>query len=208
MKKLKIRTMKWYKFDIKALSDENYEKWYSLMSKEKQERVDKIRLVGDKKRTVTGEMLAKKAIADFCCVQSQSIVFSKKENGKPYAKDLSVEFNVSHSGDMVVCAVDSKPVGIDVEKIRPIDLKIAKRVFTNEELAYLFGHNPAENEFVYTTDNEILFRFFEIWTSKEAYVKCTGDGIKNIKASVNSSAVQSFLFDDYIVSIYQDEIFS
>ena len=32
--------MKWYKYNIKELSDIEYQKWYSLMSNEKQCRVD------------------------------------------------------------------------------------------------------------------------------------------------------------------------
>lgn len=92
--------------------------------------------------------------------------------------------NISHSGDMVVCAVDDRPVGIDIEQIRPIDLTVAKRICSVEELLYLFGHRPTEQDFTYTTDTEILARFFEIWTAKEAYGKCLGSGIGDIKKQV------------------------
>lgn len=169
--------MKWYKYNIRDLTDTEYNKWYSLMSDDKQQRVDRFRFLDDKKRTVVGEMLARKAIAEWCSVAPESITFGIKEHGKPYAKDLAVEFNISHSGDMVVCAVDDKPVGIDVELIRPVDLTVAKRIFTAEELLDLFGHTPTEQNFTYTTDNEILTRFFELWTAKEAYGKCIGEGI-------------------------------
>ena len=126
--------MKWYKYDIRDLTVPEYNKWYSLMSTDKQQRVDRFRFVDDKKRTVAGEMLARKAIAEWCIVAPESIVFSIREHGKPYAVDLDVEFNISHSGDMVVCAVDDKPVGIDIEKIRPIDLTVAKRICTGKIL--------------------------------------------------------------------------
>lgn len=169
--------MKWYKYDIRDLNDTEYNKWYSLMSTDKQRRVDRFRFVDDKKRTVVGEMLARKAIAEWCGVSPESISFGKKEQGKPYAKDLTVEFNISHSGDMVVCAVDDKPVGIDIEQIRPIDLSVAKRICADDELLYLFGYTPTERDFTYTTDTKILTRFFELWTAKEAYGKCIGEGI-------------------------------
>lgn len=169
--------MKWYKYDIRDLTVPEYNKWYSLMSTDKQQRVDRFRFVDDKKRTVAGEMLARKAIAEWCIVAPEGIVFSIKEHGKPYAKDWAVEFNISHSGDMVVCAVDDKPVGIDIEQVRPIDLTVAKRICSDEELLYLFGHTPVEQDFSYTTNTEILTRFFEIWTKKEAYGKCIGNGI-------------------------------
>lgn len=102
--------MKWYKYDIRDLTNAEYNKWYSLMSEDKQRRVDRFRFVDDKKRTVAGEMLARKAIAEWCNVSPESITFGVKEYGKPYAKDLDVEFNISHSDYMVVCAVDNKPI--------------------------------------------------------------------------------------------------
>ena len=192
--------MKWYKYDIRNLTPSEYAKWYSLMNKDKQVRVDRFRFEDDKKRTIAGEMLARKAIAEWCDVSAESIVFEKTETGKPYAKGLPVEFNISHAGDMVVCAVDDKPVGIDVEKIRPIDLKVAKRICTDEELSYLFGHIPTEQDFTYTTDTEILTRFFKLWTAKEAYGKCLGVGIRDIRKHVPVPETLN-VYGNYIVSI-------
>lgn len=70
---------------------------------------------------------------------------------------------------MVVCVMDDKPVGIDIENIRPIDLKVAKHVCTDEELIYLFAHTPTEQDFSYTTDQVLLTRFFERWTKKKLF---------------------------------------
>lgn len=193
--------MKWYKYDIRDLTDAEYDKWYSLMSEDKQQRVDRFRFVDDKKRTVVGEMLARKAIAEWCGIAPESITFGTKEHGKPYAKDLAVEFNISHSGDMVACAVDDKPIGIDIEQIRPIDLTVAKRVCTDEELLYLFGHNLMEQDFTYTTNTEILTRFFELWTAKEACGKCIGDGISFISAFPSNCSIAKYIFADYVINI-------
>lgn len=191
--------MKWYKYDIRNLTDAEYSKWHSLMSKDKQIRVDRFRFTDDKKRTICGEMLARKAIAEWCGTTPESISFGIKEHGKPYAKALPVEFNISHSGDMVVCAVDDKPIGIDIEKIRPIDLTVAKRICTDEELLYLFGHNPEEQYFTYTTDTEILTRFFKLWTAKEAYGKCIGTGLSNGK--LQPFNCRCLLLPGYVISI-------
>lgn len=169
--------MKWYKYDIRDLTDSEYSKWYSLMSPNKRQRVDRFHFADDKKRTVCGEMLARKVISERCGIIPENIAFGIKEHGKPYAKDLSVEFNISHSGNVVVCAVDDTPVGIDIEKICPIDLTVAKRICTDEELLYLFGNTPTEQDFTYTTNTESLKRFFELWTAKEAYGKYCGYGL-------------------------------
>ena len=182
--------MKWYKYDIRELTDAEYNKWYLLMSDEKQQRVDRFRFADDKKRTVAGEMLARKAISEWCSVTPESITFSIKEHGKPYAKDLAVEFNISHSGDMVVCAVDDNPIGIDIEQIRPIDLTVAKRICTDEEILYLFGHKPTDQDFTYTTDTEILTRLFELWTAKEAYGKRMSIGISRLVNTGNDILIK------------------
>ena len=196
--------MKWYKYDIQDLTDAEYNKWYSLMNEDKQRRVDRFRFIDDKKRTVAGEMLARKAIAEWCGVTPENITFGIKEHGKPYAKDLAVEFNISHSGDMVVCAVDDKPIGIDIEQICPIDLSVAKRICTDEELLYLFGRTPTEQDFTYTTDTETLTRFFELWTAKEAYGKYQGNGIESIRVDANKIDAQMIIVADYMISIYND----
>ena len=192
--------MKWYKYDIRDLTDTEYKKWYSLLNKDKQRRVDKFRFFDDKKRTVAGEMLARKAIAEWCGVAPENITFGINENGKPYTKGLPVEFNISHSGNIVVCAIDNKPVGIDIEQIRPIDLSVAKRICTDEELLFLFGRTPTVQDFTYTTNAEILSRFFELWTAKEAYGKHNGSGI----SFINTRSIKYATFFDnhsYIITI-------
>lgn len=195
--------MTWYKYDIRDLTDAEYNKWYSLMNEDKQHRVDRFHFINDKKRTVAGEMLARKAIAAWCSVEPESIIFAIGEHGKPYAVDLDVEFNISHSGDMVVCAVDDNPVGIDIEKIRPIDLTVAKRICTEEELLYLFGHTPMSEDFVYTTDSTVLKRFFELWTAKEAYGKCIGVGVCVNTNTLLGGCLTIYLSENYMVNIYQ-----
>ena len=197
--------MKWYKFNIQDLTAADYEKWYALMSKDKQVRVDRLRFEDDRKRTVSGEMLVRRAIAEWCGISAESIVFEKTETGKPFAKGLPAEFNISHSGDIIVCAVDDKPVGIDIEKIRPIDLTVAKRICTDEELLYLFGHTPTGQDYTYTTDTQILNRFFELWTAKEAYGKCIGVGISELRQQVSVSE-QYNLEGKYILSICRQSI--
>lgn len=193
--------MKLYKYDIRNLNDKEYIKWYSLMNGGKQRRVDRLHFVEDKKRTVSGEMLARKAISEWCGVAQKSINFLLDEYGKPYVKDLPVKFNISHSGNIVVCAVNDSPIGVDIEQIRPIDLKIAKRIFSDKELLYLFGHLPMEQDFNNTTDVKILTRFFELWTAKEAYGKCIGVGIYN--GEIQLSDCIEILLEEYVISIYK-----
>jgi 4'-phosphopantetheinyl transferase len=83
-----------------------------------------------------------------------------------------VEFNVSHSGGLVLIALSTgTPVGVDVEAIRPMpDLQsIASTHFQAAESALLAG--------LPESDAQVLF--YQLWTAKEAVLKATGDGIAN-----------------------------
>jgi 4'-phosphopantetheinyl transferase len=81
-----------------------------------------------------------------------------------------MQFNISHSGDLVLIAIaKGRAVGVDVEKIRT-DLdpdSIAARFFSANEckvLASLAGPERYQ-------------AFFTCWTRKEAYLKARGVGL-------------------------------
>ena len=190
-----------YHFNINNMTDDEFIRYYSLMNPEKQKRVDRFRFYDDKKRTVAGEMIARKAISEKCNVNPEKIIFATEKHGKPFAEDLSIHFNISHSEDFVVCAVADTPVGIDIEKIRPINLKTAKKFCNEDELLYIFGHMPAENDFAETTDTVLLTRFFEIWTKKEAYGKCIGEGLCFEIPENNYKFEVFYDIDGYIITL-------
>lgn len=76
-------------------------------------------------------MLARKAICERCGVSEDDINFKISESGKPYVKNMQVEFNISHSADMIVCATDGSPIEVDIEKLHSVDLNTAKHIFTH-----------------------------------------------------------------------------
>lgn len=193
--------MKWLQYDIRNFTDADYLECYALMSREKQTRVNNFRLADDKKRTVAGDMLARKAVSAWRGVSPASIRFAANKYGKPRAVDLNVEFNISHSENIVVCAIDDKPVGIDVERIRPLDLSAAKYICNAEELVYLFGRYPCEEDFCHTENTAILIRFFELWTSKEALGKCEGIGLSDPKRCKLKNISLHRIYEQYIVAI-------
>ncbi|MDG3044571.1 hypothetical protein OE903_14005 [Bacillus sp. B6(2022)] len=84
----------------------------------------------DARRTLLGEVLIRHIIHEMYALPMEQIIFETEGNGKPVVRQIpSFHFNLSHSGDWVVGAVDDAPVGIDIEEIKPIDLAIAERFF-------------------------------------------------------------------------------
>ncbi len=78
------------------------------------------------------------------------------------------QFSLSHSGDWAVCALADAPVGIDVERVRPVRIDaLARRYFTEQEAALL----------ITLPDTERQIAFFRLWTAKESVLKAQGIGL-------------------------------
>ncbi|RQO39458.1 4-phosphopantetheinyl transferase [Chryseobacterium sp. KBW03] len=87
-------------------------------------------------------------------------------NKKPYLKDENLHFNISHSKDLVACAIAEYPLGIDVE-------------FNNPKTSYLdFTFQMTAHEFQeMDTSEDKTASFFTYWTRKEAVIKAHGAGM-------------------------------
>ncbi|MCM1190854.1 MAG: 4'-phosphopantetheinyl transferase superfamily protein [Butyrivibrio sp.] len=98
-----------------------------------------------------------------------SLTYRYGETGKPYFVNMPLYFNLSHSGEYVLCAVSSREVGADIQRIQSVDvMKLAKRFFSEPECRVL-----ERCESVWEQQR----LFFELWSRKEAYGKLTGEGI-------------------------------
>jgi len=85
---------------------------------------------------------------------------------KPYFPN-GPEFNISHSGDYVVCAVSTDvKMGIDLEQIARVPY---------QEFGMIWS--PGEFDMIQSSDNPLL-SFYRLWTRKEAVVKGTGLGLQ------------------------------
>ena len=127
----------------------------------------------------------------------EDICIERGEYGKPYIKDHEEwQFNISHTDGLIVIAVADCPIGIDVEKIREPDYRIAKRFFTK-----------AENEYIGSDIEGRDVRFFEIWTKKEAYIKYIGKGLGeplgNFDVTSMPEIYQTLRVGEYILTLCQ-----
>ncbi|MBQ6380384.1 MAG: 4'-phosphopantetheinyl transferase superfamily protein [Clostridia bacterium] len=186
--------------NINDISEQEYARTYALLSHEKKERVDAFRFEADRKRTLAGEWLVRELIARNCGVAPDSIEFAVHQNGKPYCKNVQVHFNISHSADLVICALSSKPVGADIEQMRPMEQKIMRYACTAQEAEYVFQAD--------TGSLEQQKRFFKVWTAKEAYLKFLGTGLTDFKSvcvleKEIAENTTTFFEGDYAVSIYE-----
>ncbi|MCH7322503.1 4'-phosphopantetheinyl transferase superfamily protein [Solibacillus sp. MA9] len=150
-----------------------YNQLLTKLTCERQRKVKQFRKREDAIRCIFADILARYVVHKFNGCTVDEVQKKVGVNGKPILTfPRNVHFNVSHAGIWLVCIVDEKPVGIDIERIQEIDIDIAQSFFTKEEYAYI----------IYPmTIDEQQKRFFQIWTMKECYVKATGEGLsKNL----------------------------
>lgn len=170
--------MKIYHFDIRNADKNLLDEWFEQMSSERRNAASEMKVAHKKNLCIAADALCRKAISDYCGISPAEIEFGYGAKGKPFAKNLPLFFNKSHSGDFAVCVVSDNEIGIDIEKIRDINLKVADRFATEKEKVYI---RNSENG------------FFRIWTLKEAYFKCIGTGlgadIKDVSFEINGDSI-------------------
>lgn len=197
--------MKIYKFNIHDLTDEDFYLYKSRMSEEKRLRLDKLKFADDKKRSVCGFMLAVKALSEMSNVPESDIVISYDKNSKPYSESVPLFFSIAHSGDFAVCAVSEESIGVDIEKIRPLNMQSARRFANEEELQYIFGCIPTKSDYE-SADRGTLERFFEVWTKKEAYGKMLGVGMGYDMRNTKIENAVTTVEDGYALTVCTCEI--
>lgn len=142
------------------------------------QEINKYKKWQDRHARLFGKLLLVKGLGHYYPKPYQllsKIKFNKYR--RPYINS-KIDFNISHSGDYVVVAISKDTrVGIDLEKIREIDISAFQK--------YLGEH---EWHKLQNTQDQITL-FFEYWTKKESIIKADGRGlfasIKNIRLQDN-----------------------
>ncbi|MDH3837571.1 MAG: 4'-phosphopantetheinyl transferase superfamily protein [Desulfobacteraceae bacterium] len=130
----------------------------------------------------------------------------KDENGMPLPFDGTF-WSITHKTQYVGGVVAPTPIGIDIERIRDFSRGLFRKTAADREWALA------------DTEGKSLLTFFRFWTSKEAVLKATGIGIKDLlKCQVRQILddchliihyegkdwlIEHFFYDQHIASIVQ-----
>ena len=108
---------------------------------------------------------------------------AREPGGKPWFPSRpDICFNLSHSHGAAVCALHDKPVGVDIEKLRPAPRRLA---------------GGMEDE-----------AFFRLWTAKEATVKRRGEGLSALLRTFEPAPrcrCLEGLLEGYIITVCPSE---
>jgi len=128
--------MKIYALNInQTISSPLFNRLLSFVSDERRKKINKFVREEDADRALAADILLREALIENFKIQNQDILFYYNAYGKPsLIHTPSIYFNISHSGDWVVCAINDYEVGIDVEKTENIDFDIAKSFFLKKNI--------------------------------------------------------------------------
>lgn len=140
----------------------------TILSPARREKAARLRKEEDRARCLCAGFALDTALSTVG-LREKDVRFGTGEHGKPLLIDHPEHhFSVSHSGEYAVCVLSSAPVGVDVERIRPLSaLSLAERYFADEEQAWLRCLPEQERQIA----------FFRLWTAKESVLKALGTGL-------------------------------
>lgn len=176
----------------KLNNDTVFERYFSQMPDERQEKILRSKHRMDKNRSLgAGILLAHGLLANG--IELKNAVIWEGEYGKPYLAGIRVDketyssniqvcpaaeirkpqqdiyFNLSHSGDYAAAVFGTVPVGIDIEHERKNTGGIIRRCFCSGEQEALAACRSEE---------ERADLFLRYWTIKESVAKVSGLGMR------------------------------
>lgn len=116
-----------------------------------------------------------------------SLRLEREPTGKPFVRG-GPGFNLAHTKDLALIAVSRSSIGVDLERfdrpVRHMDRLLSR--FCEKEREIVHKARDARQAFL------------TLWTRKEAFVKCTGAGIRT---GLDSFQVDMTQNDDWLVSV-------
>ncbi|HEX9708573.1 MAG TPA: 4'-phosphopantetheinyl transferase superfamily protein [Candidatus Thermoplasmatota archaeon] len=118
--------------------------------------------------SLVSRLLLLSVVARVAGVPASKVRLARGPFGKPViegAEDL--HFSLAHGGEWAVLAIDVRPVGVDIERLRPVP-----------HVGLSAAFSPSEIEDIERRDGlERSARLLELWTLKESYLKALGTGV-------------------------------
>lgn len=152
--------------DTEAFSDHFF---YPYISRETRNKLMDYKNAKVRREKLTGESMLRILLQRIGGQPAKSWKVVRGECGKPYLTGTPVPlfFNLSHSGDYVVCAIGDREMGVDIQKLGQGKLEVARRFFHPEEIRELEKWTGREQR-------DLFYRF---WAIKESFLKYTGQGL-------------------------------
>ncbi|MDE7162890.1 MAG: 4'-phosphopantetheinyl transferase superfamily protein [Clostridia bacterium] len=144
--------------------DKRYEKYLALVDCARREKIRRLSVREKRNQSLAAGVIVPLALERLGFIGGVEIAYG--EHGKPrLIQPEGLFFNLSHSGEWTVAAFSDCEVGVDIQQIKPADMRLADRFFAAEEREAIAQSDGAQE------------LFFRLWTVKESYLKATGAGL-------------------------------
>ncbi|MBC3789461.1 4'-phosphopantetheinyl transferase family protein [Spirosoma utsteinense] len=151
---------------IDALSPDTFQNHLLKLPDFERSKVAKYHRPQDAYLSVLGKALLMKGLSNYGYDADLKANYKLTAFGRPYLLN-GPGFNISHSSDVAVCVIAENKIGVDVEKVRDIEL---------DGFADYFS--PAEWDSIQRATNPFV-EFYTLWCKKEAVIKADGKGLSN-----------------------------
>lgn len=140
------------------------------VSEETQKAVKRYKSEQVRRTKLLGETMTRQLLGSHFGLDAGHCRIVKGEHGKPYVEGVeNVCFNLSHSGDFIVCAISDREIGIDIERMGKVRMGVARRFYHPGEVGLLESLNG-------DSQADLFFRY---WSVKESFLKYTGSGLSS-----------------------------
>ena len=146
------------------------ERFRLLLDEAELARADRLRVDAARRRFIGARAMLRSILGRAVGVKAEDVAFAFGPYGKPRLATGGPFFNATDSGDVVVVALASDEIGVDVEVVRRLTRagRLARRVCTDRELEALEEMTEADRDAA----------MLRLWTCKEAGLKAIGTGLR------------------------------
>ncbi|MCL2820437.1 MAG: 4'-phosphopantetheinyl transferase superfamily protein [Oscillospiraceae bacterium] len=178
--------------NLNNLEDDFCSDFKSLLSVQRITKINGIKSQAGKNASAAVYLLLRLGLLRMYGI-NKAVDFEFVNHKKPILPEFpGIFFNLSHTKNTAACAISYTDVGVDVEYVRPVSDKLAKRVLTKNEY----------KDFIASSNKDEYF--CKIWTIKESFLKKTGDGITKELSDISAAEleeIQTYKGDDYFCSV-------
>ncbi|WP_027333967.1 4'-phosphopantetheinyl transferase family protein [Mycoplasma elephantis] len=162
----------------------------NIYSDERREEINNVSNYDVKNSKYSVWILLQKAIKEVFGLDPKDIKFIKDSNNMWKCNNFF--FSISHSKKFVAVAISTEGVGVDIEEIKNISLKISKHILSEKE-SIEFNNLKKERQ-----NNYLL----EKWTQKEALFKYLNNKIfesKKLDTIINNNILSTISLENKLI---------
>ncbi|BDD04920.1 4'-phosphopantetheinyl transferase family protein [Aureibacter tunicatorum] len=141
---------------------------YELLDGEERSRYERYLSKDKKEEFLKGRAFLKNNLAESLGLSAKSISFSYTKNGKPYLSEIYsphiCHFNLSHTKDYFLLAISTKPIGVDIETLRSVEM---------DEMIHFLSPQELKSLKSISYEKDRIIQLYKLFTSKEAFIKAT-----------------------------------